>query len=66
MMFHSVRHSKMESIDDDKLFHTKAVIDELESNLNDNDETEASCVTREIQEDPFINTERNKREIIAS
>ena len=53
---HWVGHSKMKPIDDDKLFNRKVIIDELESDLNDYDKTEASSVTEVVQEGAFLNT----------
>ena len=43
-MCHWVVHSKMKPIDADELFNRKVVIDELESNINDKNETESSVV----------------------
>ena len=44
MMCHWVVHLKMKPIDADELFNRKFVIDELESNINDKNETESSVV----------------------
>ena len=60
MVCHWVGRSKMKPIDVEELFNRKVVIDELETNLNDNDKTEALVVSEEIQEDASVNTKRKK------
>ena len=48
MTCHSVGHSKIKPLDVDKLFNRKVVINELESSLNINDQTEASVVAEKV------------------
>ena len=60
-MCHWFGHSKMKPIYIDELFERKFIIDELESNLNYLEETEASVVSEVIQEDTYVNTKINKK-----
>ena len=53
-MNHWVGHSKMYPIGVDELFEGKFIINELESSLNDDDETEASVVAAVVQEDIYV------------
>ena len=53
-MNHWVGHSKMYPIGVDELFEGKFIINELESSLNNDDETEASVVVAVVQEDIYV------------
>ena len=57
MMCHWNRNSKMKPIYFNELLYRKVIIDELESNLNDDDE---------IEEDASVNAEINKGGKISS
>ena len=49
MVCHWVGHSKIKPFDVDESFDIEVVIDELESNFNDNDRTESSAVAELIR-----------------
>ena len=54
MTNHWVGNSKTKPINVDELFYRKFIINELESSLNNDDETEASVFVAVVQEDIYV------------